>query len=386
MPHQHSETVVLCQELIRQPSITPNDSGCQKILAQRLANIGFSIEHMPFNDVSNMWARCGDTGPLFVFAGHTDVVPVGDPRHWSSDPFAADIRDGKIYGRGAADMKGSIAAMVTALERVARASGKAAVTDNFSNGSIALLITSDEEGPALDGTARVVDVLKQRDETIDWCLVGEPTSVNVLGDTIKNGRRGSLGGLLTIKGTQGHVAYPHLADNPIHRALQPLLELTQIEWDKGNEHFPATTLQISNVNAGTGAGNVIPATISVQFNLRFSPEVSSSEIRDRCEKILAQHDVDFDLQWSLSGDPFITSPGTLTNAVSAAINSVCAIDARLDTGGGTSDGRFIATMGCQVIELGPSNATIHQIDENVAIEELDTLSEIYEKTIWQLFG
>ncbi|MBX2824824.1 MAG: succinyl-diaminopimelate desuccinylase [Gammaproteobacteria bacterium] len=371
-----SATTRLAQELISRPSVTPDDAGCQPLLASRLEAVGFTTEPMPFGDVSNLWARHGTTDPLFVFAGHTDVVPTGPAETWSSDPFSAQIAGDMIMGRGAADMKGSVAAMVTACERFLNA--------HTPTGSIAFLLTSDEEGPAIDGTRKVIDTLQARRENIDWCLVGEPTSVKVLGDTIKNGRRGSLSGALTVHGIQGHVAYPHLANNPFHAALPALLELTQITWDKGNAHFPPTTLQVSNIHAGTGAGNVIPGELEVRFNLRFSTELTPEAIQQQVTELLQRHELDFSLEWSLSGMPFITEPGTLTQAVASAIRQVTGTDTELDTGGGTSDGRFIAPTGAQVIELGPLNATIHQVNECISRSDLDTLSEIYEHTLVEL--
>jgi len=371
-----SPTTQLAQELISRPSVTPEDSGCQQLLADRLATLGFNIEHMPFGQVSNLWARWGDQSPLFVFAGHTDVVPTGPADSWSSAPFGAELKGDMLHGRGAADMKGSVAAMVTACERY--------FSQHKPSGSIAFLLTSDEEGPAVDGTRRVIESLEARAEHIDWCLVGEPTSVNGLGDTIKNGRRGSLSATLTIQGIQGHVAYPHLADNPFHAALPALTELTQIQWDNGNDHFPQTTLQISNVQAGTGVGNVIPGELSVRFNLRFGTELTAEKIQQRVTALLDQHQLNYALEWSLSGQPFMTEPGTLTDAVAAAILEVTGKTTQLDTGGGTSDGRFIAPTGAQVIEFGPINATIHQVDECISISDLDALSLVYEQTLLTL--
>lgn len=373
-----STTTLLAQQILQQPSITPNDCGCQSILTDRLIPLGFNIESMRFAEVDNLWARLGDDGPLFVFAGHTDVVPVGDEAHWTYPPFSANIIDNVMYARGAADMKGSIAAMLTAVERY--------LTTHSPAGSIGFLITSDEEGPAVNGTVKVIDKLESRNEKIDWCIVGEPTSITQLGDTIKNGRRGSLSGQLHIIGKQGHVAYPHMADNPIHRALAALDELTHYRWDEGNEFFPATTFQISNIHAGTGAGNVIPAQLEVAFNLRFGTELSVDAIKTKITNILERHDLKYNLQWSLSGLPFITEPGSLTDATKAAITQVCGVTGKLDTGGGTSDGRFIAPTGAQVIELGPCNATIHQVDECVSVPELDELSAIYEQILINLLG
>lgn len=373
-----SATTELCQALVSRPSVTPDDAGCQQLLAERLEKLGFTIEPMKFGDVSNLWARKGTAQPLFVFAGHTDVVPIGNRDAWSVDPFGAQIKGDLLYGRGAADMKGSIASMVTAVERY--------LATNEPDGSIAFLITSDEEGPAVDGTVKVIDTLNRRNELIDWCLVGEPTSANAVGDIIKNGRRGSISAALKINGVQGHVAYPHMAENPVHNALPALHALTGIEWDRGNAHFPPTTLQISNIHAGTGAGNVIPGELDVQFNLRFSTELDAEKIKARVTELLNEHRLDYTIDWRLSGNPFITEPGNLTDAVTLAIQSVCARETKLDTGGGTSDGRFIAPTGAQVIELGPLNKTIHQIDECISISDLDTLSVIYETLLINLLN
>lgn len=372
-----SETLDLAIELIAKPSVTPDDFNCQNILAKRLQTLGFNNEHLRFEDVDNLWARRGKTAPLFVFAGHTDVVPTGPLTKWSSEPFKPDIRNGKLYGRGAADMKGSIAAMVTATERFI------AKHPNHK-GSIAYLITSDEEGPSINGTVKVVEHLQKRSEKIDWCLVGEPSSDHQLGDIVKNGRRGSLSGTLTVRGKQGHVAYPHLADNPIHRAAPALAELSATVWDNGNEFFPKTTFQISNINAGTGANNVIPGELQTMFNLRYSTEVDDQILRSRVEAILNKHQLKFDLHWNLSGKPFLTPRGELVAATQKAIQEICGYETQLSTAGGTSDGRFIAPTGAQVLELGPLNATIHQIDEHVAVADLDKLSEIYERIMEHL--
>ncbi len=371
------DTIELCRQLIMRPSVTPSDEGCQELLAQLLASAGFTIENMRFGDVDNLWARRGTAAPLLVFAGHTDVVPTGDEQQWTHPPFAAHRDGDTLYGRGAADMKGGVAAMMTAALRFCEAHPDHA-------GSIAFLITSDEEGPAVDGTVKVIETLQQRGEQIDWCILGEPSSTFTLGDIIRNGRRGSLGGKLTINGKQGHVAYPHLAENPIHRSLQVLQELTTTEWDRGNDYFPATTFQISNINAGTGATNVIPATLEVMFNLRYSSEINATQIQQKTEAHLAHHDLDFQIDWNLSGLPFITEPAELTAAAIAAIKEICQTPASLDTGGGTSDGRFIAPTGAQVIELGPRNATIHQIDERVSCSELQQLSLVYENILQRL--
>lgn len=372
-----SATLELSRALIARPSITPDDQGCQQLLAERLQQIGFVIEHLRFGDVDNLWARRGTSAPLFAFAGHTDVVPTGPLADWDSDPFEPAIRDGYLFGRGAADMKSSIAAMLTACERFV------AEHDDHS-GSIAFLITSDEEGPSVNGTVKVVEELESRNEKINWCLVGEPSSKDQTGDTIKNGRRGSLCGVLTIKGKQGHVAYPQFADNPIHRAAPALSELAAVEWDRGNDFFPPTTFQISNINAGTGAENVIPGSIALSFNLRFSTASTADSLKSRVTAILDSHQLDYDIQWRLSGQPFLTPAGELVDAARRAIQSHTGITTVLSTSGGTSDGRFIAPTGAQVVELGPVNATIHQTNECVNISELDKLSEIYEDILKQL--
>ena len=372
-----SDTQALAENLIARASVTPEDAGCQALLAERLAAIGFEIEHLRFDDVDNLWARRGKAAPLFVFAGHTDVVPTGPLQDWQSDPFTPEIRDGYLYGRGAADMKSSIAAMLTACERMV-----AAHEDH--RGSIAFLITSDEEGPSINGTVKVIEHLEARNEKIDWCLVGEPSSREQTGDTIKNGRRGSINGRLTIHGKQGHVAYPQLADNPIHRAAPALDELARMEWDVGNEHFPPTSFQISNINAGEGTENVIPGALNVIFNLRFSTESTVESIRTRTEAVLDRHQLNYDLNWRLSGQPFLTPAGELVDAATSAIKAVRNIDTELSTSGGTSDGRFIAPTGAQVVELGPVNATIHQVNECVRVSEIDELSVIYEEILKQL--
>lgn len=374
-----SDSIQLLTELVQRPSVTPDDSGCQSLIAKRLAAIGFTIEPMRFGDVDNLWARYGSDNPLFVFAGHTDVVPTGDESQWRFPPFSATIDDGLLYGRGAADMKGSVAAFVTAIERFIQ-SGK------ICNGSIAILLTSDEEGPAVDGTRQVVEALQQRNETMDYCVVGEPTSQNQLGDTIKNGRRGSLSAHLVVHGTQGHVAYPHLADNPVHNAAPLLTELVGIEWDNGDENFPPTTLQISNIKAGTGAGNVIPGDLHVDFNLRFSPATSHQTVESTIESLIAKHNINASIDWHLSAEPFITPVGSLTAAMQAAIEETVGVNAALDTGGGTSDGRFIATTCPQVIEFGPLNQTIHQTNECINCADIDTLSSIYETLLINLMG
>jgi len=344
---------------------------------KRLAASGFRNETLRFEEVDNFWARHGDSGPVFCFAGHTDVVPSGPMAEWNSDPFSPEIREGLLYGRGSADMKGSLAAMLTATERFV-----AAHPDH--KGSIAFLITSDEEGPATEGTVKVVEWLEARNEAIDWCLVGEPSSSDKVADVIKNGRRGSLGATLTIKGTQGHVAYPHLANNPVHLVAPVLAELVAMTWDNGNESFPPTTFQISNIQAGTGATNVIPGDLTVLFNFRFSTEVTDTELRAEVETVLQKHHLDYSIDWQLSGQPFLTSKGELVTATQAAIHTICGYETELSTSGGTSDGRFIAPTGSQVLELGPLNATIHKVDEHVAIDELETLSEIYQQILKNL--
>lgn len=372
-----SDTLTLTQELIRRDSVTPDDKGCQQLLAERLAAIGFTIEHMRFGDTDNMWTRRGTRDPVFAFAGHTDVVPTGPVENWQSNPFQADIRDGLLYGRGAADMKGSIAAMVTACERFV------AIHPEHT-GSIAFLITSDEEGPATDGTVKVIDALEARGEKITWCLVGEPSSTDKIGDIVKNGRRGSLNGYLTIKGKQGHIAYPHLAENPIHLLAPALSELCNIEWDQGNDDFPPTSFQVSNLNSGTGATNVIAGTAEIIFNFRYSTESTHEQLQRHVSAILDKHQLCYDLNWSLSGKPFRTASGSLVDAVSSAVKNVTGYPTSLSTAGGTSDGRFIAPTGAQVVELGPINATIHQIDECVSVADLDILSDIYQNALNRL--
>lgn len=373
----HSDTLEFSLQLLRQPSVTPVDHNCQNMMAERLAKIGFHIEPMRFEDVDNLWARRGTASPVFCFAGHTDVVPTGNLEAWNSDPFAPEIRDGKLYGRGSADMKTALAAMVVASERF--------VTKHPDHkGSIAFLITSDEEGPSINGTVKVVETLEARNEKMTWCLVGEPSSTAQLGDIIKNGRRGSLNGVLTVKGKQGHVAYPHLAINPIHTASKALAELCDTVWDQGNEYFPATSFQISNIQAGTGATNVVPGNMKVTFNFRYSTEVTADELKARVLELLDRHGVDYEIEWTLSGLPFLTPVGELVNAAKTAIKNVTGVDAELSTSGGTSDGRFIAPTGTQVLELGVLNATIHQIDEHVNVADLEPLAEIYEQILQQL--
>ncbi len=376
MPSE-SATLTLAKELISRPSVTPEDAGCQSYLSERLSALGFNIEPMPFEEVTNLWARKGTDGPLFCFAGHTDVVPSGPEDRWRFPPFTPTVADGLLWGRGAADMKGSIAAFVTALERFVQRHPN-------HQGSIALLITSDEEGPFINGTTRVVDTLEARDEKITWCIVGEPSSTDKVGDVIKNGRRGSISGSLTIKGKQGHVAYPHLVRNPIHMAAPALTALAQEVWDEGNDYFPPTSFQISNIHAGTGATNVVPGELKVEFNLRFSTEITDQQIRERVANILNQHQLDWHIDWTLSGQAFLTEAGSLVDACREAIYDVTQLHTELSTAGGTSDGRFIAPTGAQVVELGPINATIHQVDERVSIADLDKLSNIYEQILIKL--
>lgn len=377
MSQNTSDTIQLTQALIQQPSVTPDDCECQDIMMRHLAPLGFNRETMEFGEVKNLWARRGNSAPLIAFAGHTDVVPTGPEQEWTYSPFSARIQGDMLHGRGTADMKGSLAAFITACERfIAR------YPDH--KGSIAFLITSDEEGPATNGTVKVVETLENRNEKIDWCLVGEPSSTKVLGDVIKNGRRGSLNAKLTIKGKQGHVAYPHLANNPIHIALPALNELCSLSWDQGNEFFPATSFQITNINSGTGATNVIPGAIETLFNFRFSTEVTADELKQRVSETLNKHALDYDIDWTLSGEPFLTAAGPLVDAAVAAIKTVKNIDTELSTSGGTSDGRFIAPTGAQVLELGPLNATIHQVDECVSISDLNDLSRIYELMLIEL--
>lgn len=377
----------LAIDLINRPSVTPEDAGCQQLMIDRLQRCGFDVTELNFNEgssaapklVRNFWAVRGSDGPILCFAGHTDVVPTGDLSHWQSDPFAAEIRNGMLYGRGAADMKGSLAAMVVAVEEFVAAHPN-------HTGRIAFLITSDEEGPAVNGTVKVVEWLRQQGIVPDWCIVGEPSSSERCGDTVKNGRRGSLGAQLTVYGKQGHVAYPHLADNPIHRAMPALAALSQEVWDNGNAFFPATSLQISNIGGGTGATNVIPGELSVTFNLRFSTEQTAETLQQRIVALLDSHQFNYRLDWNLSGLPFLTAPGDLLDAVAASIQSATGIDTRLSTAGGTSDGRFIAQLGGQVIELGPVNATIHQVDECTSVEELEQLPAIYRGVLQRLLA
>ncbi len=374
-----SKTLELSQQLIQKPSVTPKDEGCLDLLAERLTISGFTTQQLPFEDVSNAWIRKGTEGPLFVFAGHTDVVPTGPEDKWTHPPFAATVENGQLHGRGSADMKTGIAAMVIACEEF--------IEENPDHkGSIGFLLTSDEEGPAINGTVKVVRHLQNNDINIDYCLVGEPSSTNQVGDVIKNGRRGSLGAHLTVIGKQGHVAYPHLAVNPIHILSDLLSELSTIEWDQGNDHFPATTFQISNVQAGTGADNVIPGTAEAWFNLRFSTEITTDEIQQRIEQVIQSKSINYELTWRLSGNPFLTPEGKLVDACQHAIKTVTGRDTELSTGGGTSDGRFIAPTGAEVVELGVINATIHQIDEHTDIKELNQLKAIYKEVISSLLN
>lgn len=379
----NNPTLELTKTLISHQSVTPHDVGCQDILAERLQKIGFNIENLQFGDehgeVTNLWARRGDASPLVVFAGHTDVVPAGDLSAWQSEPFTPEVRDGLLYGRGAADMKTSLAAFITAIESYVE-------QNPDHDGSIGLLITSDEEGPATCGTVKVIETLEARNEKIDYCVVGEPSSTKVLGDVIKNGRRGSIGCKLSIYGTQGHIAYPHLADNPIHKCGEVIKQLTSIEWDKGNDYFPPTSFQISNINAGTGATNVIPGEVKIMFNLRFSTEISDKEIRDKIETALSAMDIEYKTDWTLYGLPFLTPVGKLVDATVDAIKSELGIDSQLSTAGGTSDGRFIAPTGAEVIELGPVNESIHKINECVDINAPDALSNTYRQILQNLLG
>jgi succinyl-diaminopimelate desuccinylase len=374
-----NKTLALAVELLKRHSLTPDDAGCQDIVAARLKALGFHIERMNHNGVDNLWARLGTSAPLVCFAGHTDVVPTGPLDQWLSAPFEPTIRDGQLYARGAADMKSSIAAFVTATERF--------LADHADHtGSIALLLTADEEGPATDGTVRVVEALKARGELLDYCIVGEPTSAAEFGDTIKNGRRGSLSGTLRIQGVQGHIAYPHLAKNPIHLAAPAIAELADTMWDEGNAYFPPTTWQISNIHAGTGATNVIPDMIEIQFNFRFSTASTADGLMDAMNEILESHGLDFEIDWNLSGKPFLTPRGPLCDRLSEAIHEVTGITPGLSTTGGTSDGRFIADICREVVEFGPLNASIHKLNEHVAVEDIEQLSAIYQKTLEKLLG
>jgi succinyl-diaminopimelate desuccinylase len=374
-----SATIALSKQLIARQSVTPEDAGCQQIMIERLAEIGFEIHPLRFDDVDNFWAIRGESGPILCFAGHTDVVPSGPESQWQTPPFEPTIIDDDLYGRGAADMKGSLAAMVVSVEQFVE-------QNPDHNGRIAFLITSDEEGIAVNGTVKVVEWLREQNIIPDYCLVGEPSSTDHCGDTIKNGRRGSLGCTMQVFGQQGHVAYPHLADNPIHSAAPALAELAAEIWDNGNDFFPATSFQVSNINAGTGATNVIPGSLEVIFNFRFSTEVTEQELRERTIAILDKHQLQYELNWSLSGQPFLTAEGDLVEAAVAAISEVTGIETELSTAGGTSDGRFIAPLGSQVVELGPVNASIHRIDENVSVTELNRLTQIYQNILQRLIA
>lgn len=370
-------TLDLCKALIARPSISPDDSGCQELLAFELQALGFTVEQMPFGPVSNFWARRGTLEPVLCFAGHTDVVPAGNRADWQFDPFEPVEKDGFLYGRGAADMKGSLAAMVSACGAFIKAHPQ-------HTGSIAFLITSDEESIAVNGTKRVIETLEARGEKIDWCIVGEPSSTERTGDVIRNGRRGSLNGILTVRGQQGHVAYPERSRNPVHGFLPALAELCTAQWDQGNQYFPPTSFQISNINAGTGANNVVPGTMDVLFNFRFSSEVTAAQLQLRTETIFNKHYKDYVLEWQLSGNPFLTPEGKLVAAARDSIRDVMKFETVLSTGGGTSDGRFIAPTGAQVVELGPLNSTIHKVNESVEIAELDRVSAIYQRMLEKL--
>ena len=374
-----SATLELTQDLMARNSVTPADAGCQQVMAARLAALGFQVESLRYGNVENLWATRGSDTPTLCFAGHTDVVPTGPLEEWRSDPFKPTIKDGMLYGRGAADMKSGLAAMVTATEEFVRAHPN-------HRGRIAFLITSDEEGPSVDGTKRVVETLKDRGERIDYCVVGEPSSETLLGDTIKIGRRGSLSGRLTVHGVQGHVAYPQVAENPVHTLAPALAELTARRWDEGNAFFQPTTFQISNLNAGTGAPNVIPGELKARFNLRYSPVQTVTQLKEIVEGILNKHGVRYTLEWYVSGEPFYTEPGPLSAAASAAIETVTGRKPKLSTGGGTSDGRFIAPMGAQVVELGVINATIHKVNESVRIEDIDLLHRMYRGVLERLLS
>jgi succinyl-diaminopimelate desuccinylase len=374
-----SATVDLTLDLIARNSVTPADQGCQEVMTRRLADVGFKIENLRYGMVDNFWATRGSGGPVLCFAGHTDVVPTGPLEEWKSDPFKPAVRDGQLFGRGAADMKSALAAMVTATEAFVKAHPD-------HKGTIAYLITSDEEGPSVDGTKRVVETLRERGQKIDWCIVGEPSSEKALGDTIKIGRRGSLSGRLTVHGVQGHIAYPQLAENPVHTFAPALAELCARTWDSGNEHFQPTTFQISNFNAGTGAPNVIPGELKARFNLRYSPVQTIDGLKDVVEGILKKHGVRYTLEWYVSGEPFYTPPGALSDGVTKAIATETGARPKFSTGGGTSDGRFIATLGSQVVEIGVINATIHKVNESVAVDDIDRLHRIYLNALKELLA
>ncbi|MBT8008672.1 MAG: succinyl-diaminopimelate desuccinylase [Gammaproteobacteria bacterium] len=372
-----SQTLELAKSLINRPSVTPYDKGCQAIMIDRLEKIGFKIHPLKFGDVDNFWATHGNTGPIFSFAGHTDVVPAGDDGAWKTPPFEPTVKDGLLFGRGAADMKGGLASMVVATENF--------IEKNPNHkGTLAFLITSDEEGVAVNGTVKVMDYLKSLDQKIDYCLLGEPSSTSVLGDVIKNGRRGSLNGLLTIKGKQGHIAYPHLAENPNHLMTSVLNDLCQQQWDNGNDYFPATSFQISNIHSGSRVTNVIPGEVEIMFNFRYSTETTKEELQKKVNDILDSHKLNYSIDWSHSGYPFLTPQGVLVSACIDAIEKIKSIKPELSTSGGTSDGRFIAQEGTQVVELGPINATIHQINESVLVQDLDDLTKIYSQILTNL--
>jgi succinyl-diaminopimelate desuccinylase len=373
------DTLELARALIARRSVTPDDGGCQSLLGERLKRIGFALEPLESNGVTNLWARHGAGSPLVCFAGHTDVVPSGPLAQWSSDPFVPTERDGRLYGRGAADMKTSLAAFVTAIEGFLAGHPE-------PRGSIALLVTSDEEGDATDGTVKVVDRLEARGERIDYCIVGEPTCVDRLGDMVKNGRRGSLGGRLVVKGLQGHVAYPHLARNPIHLLAPALAELSAVEWDRGNEDFPPTTWQVSNIHAGTGATNVIPGEVEVVFNFRFSTSSTADGLKARVHEVLDRHQLDYELAWSLSASPFLTPRGRLVDSMVAAIREVTGVAAEVSTTGGTSDGRFIARICPQIVEFGPVNMSIHKLNEHIALDAIEPLRAVYQRLLEKLLA
>ena len=372
-----SATIALAQDLMGRASVTPEDKGCQALMIARLEAIGFKVERMRFGAVDNFWARRGTQKPVLAFAGHTDVVPTGPVEEWHTPPFEPTLKDGFLYGRGAADMKGSLASWVVALEQFI------ALHPNH-HGSLALLITSDEEGPFVDGTTRVIDVLEARNEKIDWCIVGEPSSTNTLGDVIKNGRRGSLTAAITAKGIQGHVAYPHLVNNPIHKVVPALAELAATKWDDGNEFFPPTSFQIANINGGTGASNVVPGHVEVMCNFRYSTELTADALTAKVEAILDRHEVDYDINWTYNGLPFLTASGALVDACLEAIKTTTGTISQLSTAGGTSDGRFIAPTGAQVVELGPCNATIHKLNECVKVSDLEQLTLVYQAVLSRL--